>query len=79
MFSSPVITTTGSGVSDLIINNENGFCHSLGDIDSMSNDCIRLLKDSKLYDSFSRSAYNRAKEFKVEVILPQYEKIYKSF
>ena len=79
MFSSPVITTNGSGVSDLIINNENGFCHSLGDVDNMSNDCIKLLQDSKLYDSFSRSAYNRAKEFKVENILPKYEKIYKSF
>ena len=79
MFACPVITTKGSGVSDLIINNENGFSHSLGDTENMSINCIKLLNDSKLFSSFSRSAYNRAKEFKVENILPLYEKIYKRF
>ena len=32
MFSTPVITTKGSGVSDLIHHNKNGFCCPLGEI-----------------------------------------------
>ena len=32
MFSTPVITTKGSGVSDLIKHEKNGFCRSLGDV-----------------------------------------------
>lgn len=78
MFSNPVITTKGSGVSDLINHEKNGFCRPLGDVKKMSSDCIKLLSDSNLYDDFSRSAYLRAKEFNVEVILPLYEKIYRS-
>ena len=79
MFSTPVITTKGSGVSDLIHHNKNGFCCPLGDTDKMSKDCIKLLTNNNLYSSFSQSAYKRAKEFSVEKILPQYEKIYLSF
>ena len=44
----------------------------------MTKDCIRLLTNNNLYFSFSKSAYERAKEFSVEKILPQYEKIYLS-
>ena len=79
MFSTPVITTKGSGVSDLIHHNKNGFYSPLGDTDKMSKDCIKLLTNNNLYSSFSQSAYERAKEFSVEKILPQYEKIYLSF
>ena len=49
MFACPVITTKGSGVSDLIINNENGFSHSLGDTENMSINCIKLLNDLNFF------------------------------
>ena len=79
MFSNPVITTEGSGVSDLIIHKKNGFCHPVGAIDLMSESIIKLLSDSNLYESFSKNAYLRAKEFNVDSVLPLYEKIYDNF
>jgi len=79
MFSTPVITTDGSGVSDLIIHEKNGFCHSVGAVDDMSENCIKLLSDSNLYQKFAKNSYLRAKEFNVDRILPLYKKIYDSF
>ena len=79
MFSVPVITTKGSGISDLIIHKKNGFCHPVGKTDDMSKSCIKLLTDDNLYENFSKNAYLRAKEFNVDSVLPQYEKIYNSF
>jgi len=79
MFSVPVITTEGSGVSDLIIHEKNGFCRPVGDVDSMSADCMKLLSESSVYDSFSYNSYLRAKEFNVDVVLPIYERIYNNF
>jgi len=79
MFYTPVITTKGSGVSDLVIHKKNGFCYPVGKTDEMSKSCIKLLTDDNLYENFSKNAYLRAKEFNVESILPLYEKIYNSF
>ena len=79
MFSVPVITTEGSGVSDLIIHEKNGFCRPVGDVDSMSADCMKLLSKSSVYESFSYNSYLRAKEFSVDVVLPIYERIYNNF
>jgi len=79
MFSTPVLTTKGSGISDLIIHEKSGFCHHVGNVDGMSKSCIKLLSDSILYESMSQNAYLRAKEFNIDSILPLYEKIYDSF
>ena len=76
-FGIPVITTSSGGVTELVINNENGFTCSVGDINEMSKKSIKLLCDEKLQGSFSKKAFLTALKFDKIKIIPMYEKCYK--
>jgi len=72
----PVISTNGGGLPEVNINGKTGFLSNVGDVDNMAANAIKLLSDEKLHHQFSENAYEQAKKFDVNVILPMYEKIY---
>ena len=43
----------------------------------MAKNAIKLLSDQKLLNQFRENAFNQAKKFDIDKILPQYEKLYK--
>ena len=45
-------------------------------IDGMAAHSIKLLQDPVLLSQYKKQAYERAKEFDIEIILPQYEQYY---
>jgi N-acetyl-alpha-D-glucosaminyl L-malate synthase BshA len=73
----PVISTNTGGLPEVNINNETGFLSNLGDIDSMAQNAIYLLKDEKLLNQFKKNAYNQAAKFSIDSVLPKYEAVYK--
>jgi N-acetyl-alpha-D-glucosaminyl L-malate synthase BshA len=73
----PVISTNSGGLPEINIHGKTGFLSKVGDVDEMAINAITLLKDEKLLNEFKKNAFERAKEFDVNKILPQYEKIYK--
>ena len=75
-FGVPVITTSSGGVTELVINNKNGFTCNVGDVNEMSNKSIKLLDDKKLYKSFSVNSFSTALKFDKTKIIPEYEKCY---
>jgi N-acetyl-alpha-D-glucosaminyl L-malate synthase BshA len=72
----PVISSNSGGLPEVNIHEKTGFLSKVGDVDDMAANAIKLLSDEKLLAQFKQNAYERAKLFDVNAILPQYEKIY---
>jgi len=73
----PVISTNSGGLPEVNLQGKTGFLSRVGDVDEMAANSIRLLKDKNLWQEFSENAFNQAKKFDLDKVLPLYEKLYK--
>lgn len=73
----PVISSDIGGLPELNINGVTGFLNEVGDIGAMAQNAIYILEDNNRLEVFKKAALNRAKEFDLSIILPQYETYYK--
>ncbi len=71
----PVISSNAGGLPELNIDGYSGFLCEVGNIDQMTSKAVEILDDKNL-NTFKRNALNRAKEFDIGKILPQYENYY---
>ncbi|WP_445747390.1 N-acetyl-alpha-D-glucosaminyl L-malate synthase BshA [Polaribacter sp.] len=74
----PVISTNTGGLPEVNIHGETGFLSDLEDVGDMAKNAISILKDDKTLARFKTNAYEHAKKFSIQNILPVYEEIYKS-
>ena len=72
----PVISTNTGGIPELNINGKTGYMSKVGDYEDMAKNTIALLSDEKKFQQFRTNAFEQAKKFDIEVILPMYEKLY---
>lgn len=72
----PVISTNTGGLPELNINGVTGFLSDVGDYEDMARNTITILSDDKVLKAFRQQAFEQAKTFDIEAILPQYEKVY---
>jgi N-acetyl-alpha-D-glucosaminyl L-malate synthase BshA len=72
----PVISTNSGGLPEVNVNNKTGFLSNVGDVDNMAANTLKLLKSEKLLNEFKHNAFEQAKKFDIEKILPKYEEIY---
>ncbi len=72
----PVISSDAGGLPELNIHGRSGCVLPVGDTDGMAAHSIKLLQDPDLLGQYKKQAYERAKEFDIEIILPQYEQYY---
>ena len=56
--------------------NKTGFLSDVGNVDEMAENVLKLLNDRKMFNEFKTNAFEQAKRFDIDKILPQYEKIY---
>ena len=73
----PVIASRVGGVPEVVDDGETGFLSSVGDLDKMAEDAVRLLTDSE----FRRAMGKRAREsaitrYSTDKIIPQYIEFY---
>ncbi len=71
----PVISTNTGGLPELNIQGVTGFLSNIGDVEDMTQKALQIL-DKKNLPVFKQNALNRAKEFDITKILPQYESYY---
>ncbi|MEM8968258.1 MAG: N-acetyl-alpha-D-glucosaminyl L-malate synthase BshA [Bacteroidota bacterium] len=71
----PVISSNAGGLPELVTDNESGFVCPVGDIDAMAEKALHILNPENL-PRFKQNALARAKEFEVDLIVPQYEALY---
>lgn len=73
----PVISTNTGGIPEVNIHGFSGYLSNVGDIDDMATNALKILSDDEVLKQFRENAYQQAKKFDIEKILPQYEAIYK--
>ncbi len=72
----PVISTNSGGLPEVNQNGVTGFLSDVGNVDEMAANAIKLLKDENMLEQFRENALKQARKFDVELILPQYIKLY---
>jgi len=73
----PVIGTSGSGISEVVEHGRTGYLHPVGDIEAMAASGSRLLEDGALWREFSAASRARAVDkFSAERVVPAYEAFY---
>ncbi len=73
----PVISTNSGGLPEVNINNVTGFLSNVGDVEDMATNTLKLLKNNELLSKFKENAFKHAQKFDINLVLPQYEKLYK--
>ncbi|MFB5189360.1 N-acetyl-alpha-D-glucosaminyl L-malate synthase BshA [Alicyclobacillus fastidiosus] len=74
----PVIGSTAGGIPEVVKDGETGFLSTVGDVDKMSEDTLRLLQDDELYESLSLAARRHAQaHFHIEDKVSEYEALYR--
>jgi N-acetyl-alpha-D-glucosaminyl L-malate synthase BshA len=74
----PVISTNAGGLPEVNTHGETGFLAEVGDVKAMAGHTLTLLRDPELLARFRKNALERAREFDISNILPQYEAYYES-
>lgn len=73
----PVISSNTGGIPELNIHGKTGYMSKVGDYEDMAKNTIALLSDENKFQQFRENAFEQAKKFDIEAILPMYEKLYK--
>jgi L-malate glycosyltransferase len=72
----PVVSTNAGGLREININGETGYMANVGDVMTMSQQSLAILKDDKTLKSFKEKAAAHAKLFDINNVIPQYEALY---
>ncbi|MEO7316966.1 MAG: N-acetyl-alpha-D-glucosaminyl L-malate synthase BshA [Ginsengibacter sp.] len=72
----PVISTNAGGLPEVNIDGVTGFLSNVGDVDSMSDNIIKILSDEPAFKEMKKNALIQAQKFDIENIVPQYVELY---
>jgi N-acetyl-alpha-D-glucosaminyl L-malate synthase BshA len=73
----PVIATRVGGVPEVVPDGEAGFLAEIGDVTTMAEQGIRILKDADEWRRMSANARAAAEQFSTERVVPLYENYYR--
>lgn len=73
----PVVSSNIGGLPEVNIEGKTGFLCDVGDIETMSNRVLQILENPETHQKFRLAAFEHAKTFDIENILPVYEDYYK--
>ena len=72
----PIVCSNAGGLPELVENGKSGYISKIGDVEDMSKKSLDILDDKNL-KIFKENALKRAKNYDIEIILPEYIKMYK--
>lgn len=72
----PVISTNTGGIPEINIHGETGFLSNVGDVEDMAANTLKLLQNQEIMELFKQRAFQRAKDFSKQSVIPIYEKLY---
>lgn len=75
----PVISTNAGGLPEINVDGVTGYMRNVGDIHGMSEKAIELLSDDQKLKQFKANAYEYARKFDIQNIVPKYEELYNRF
>ena len=71
-----VISSNAGGLPEINIDGKTGYVCNFNDINSMTNKAISVLNDKKTLELFKENAFNKARDYDINKIVPLYEKTY---
>ncbi|AZQ44523.1 N-acetyl-alpha-D-glucosaminyl L-malate synthase BshA [Nonlabens ponticola] len=74
----PVISTNTGGLPEVNDHGVTGYTSDVGNVQEMAQHAISILKDDDVLEKFKNSAFAKAKQFDIQLIIPQYEELYQS-
>lgn len=74
----PVISTNTGGLPEVNLHGKTGFTANVGDVETMANYGLDLLRNDVLHSEMRKNALARAEEFCIENIISQYINLYES-
>lgn len=74
----PVLSSDAGGLPEVNIDGQTGYLLPYNDVNNMATKAIALLKNQDLLEKFKQNAWEHARKFDIELILPQYENLYHS-
>lgn len=72
----PVISSNTGGLSEVNVHGFSGYLSKVGDIEDMSSNAIKILKDNAALRTFKAQARENAARFDIDIVVPVYEKLY---
>ena len=72
----PVISSNAGGLPEVNKDGFSGYLSEVGDVDSMANNALKILKNQTDLDQFKKNALITAQQFDIKKILPLYEDLY---
>lgn len=74
----PVISSNTGGIPEVNRHAYSGYLSDVGDVDDMATNALKILQNEEQLQQFKKQAFEQAKEFDIEKILPMYEKLYQN-
>jgi N-acetyl-alpha-D-glucosaminyl L-malate synthase BshA len=75
-WSVPVISSNSGGLPEVNFDGVSGYLSTVGDIESMANNALKILTDEATLGNFKIKALGVAQQFDIKNILPLYEDLY---
>ena len=72
-----IVSSNSGGLPELNINNKTGFTCKYNDIDGFVQSLAKLLENDELLEKFKNNAYEVAKKYDINDVVPLYENQYK--
>ena len=72
----PVISSNAGGIPEVNIHGVSGYVSEIGDVDDMANNALKLLCNPTELERFKQAAFETARKYDIDAILPQYEELY---
>jgi glycosyltransferase involved in cell wall biosynthesis len=74
----PVVAFRVGGIPEVVVDGENGFLHSFGDVAAVAGSITRLADSPELARTLGESGRQRAEDnFTAERVVPEYEALYR--
>ncbi|MDY8135777.1 N-acetyl-alpha-D-glucosaminyl L-malate synthase BshA [Aquimarina sp. 2201CG5-10] len=74
----PVISSNTGGIPEVNIHGVSGYLSDVGDVQEMSENAIRILKDDRVLNKFKQGAFEQAMQFDINKIVPKYIDLYEN-
>ena len=72
----PVVSTNAGGLGEIMVDGKTGYMANIGDVETMSQQALSILRDEKTLQEFKDNAAKHAHQYDIKNIIPLYERLY---
>lgn len=72
----PIISTNVGGIPEVNIDGVTGYLSDVGNVNEMAANAISILSNAQVHEQFKKNALNKAQEFNIKKVVPQYINLY---